>query len=106
MSVASKQSEVHNIVDKQEIIKVTKQVHVLHALSKASQCLGACADWTSITVVLEFPEVKENNIISLPACCDQLASVLLTSMNTILPVNETTSMAYTGPQSPHDYGTG
>ena len=27
-------------------------------------------------------------------------------MKTTLPVDQTTSMAYTGPQSPHDYGTG
>ena len=27
-------------------------------------------------------------------------------MKTTLPVGQTTSMAYTGSQSPHDYGTG
>ena len=64
---------------------------------------GPGASWCTTTIT----EAKENNVdLNLPACCYQLASVSLTSMQIALPVDQTTSMAYTGPQSPHDYGTG
>ena len=58
---------------------------------------GPGASWCTTTIT----EAKENNVdLNLPACCYQLASVSLTSMKTTLPVDQTTSMAYTGRPTP------
>ena len=62
---------------------------------------GPGVSWCTTTI----KETKQRDI-NLPACCSCLASVSLTSMNTIYPVDETARIAYTGPQCPHDYGTG
>ena len=61
---------------------------------------GPGVSWCVTTIT----KAKETNTdMCYPACCNQLASVSLTSMDTTLPVDQTTSIAYTGPQSPHDY---
>ena len=63
---------------------------------------GPGVTWQTAVLKKENSEINED----IPSCCYELTSTFITTHKTSVPVDPASSLAYLGPQTPQDYGTG
>ena len=62
---------------------------------------GPGVTWQTAALKNKLPQDSD-----VPNCCFELSSAFITIHETTIPVDPTSSLAYLGPQTPQDYGTG
>ena len=77
------------------------------SVSDCRQTHGHCGPWVTWQTAALKKEHTVNDINKdIPQCCYELAGAFITESQASVPVDPDSPLAYLGPQTPQDYGTG